>query len=110
MKNLNLKLFITFAINNKPDKKRKEKNHLIYSMVSTTSYYEINYTMLTKRLKLLKCKKFYLYDVIPYGNNKASLINDEFINYLPISENNPYYVVQLYPLLIYLNLNFLIQY
>jgi len=95
MKNLNLKLILTFSISNK--KIRKEsKDNWIYSLFATNTIYDINYTALVKRLNENQCEKLFIFNILPLRN--FSLTTDVLdVNYesnKPISYKNPFYVLR----------------
>jgi len=99
MNNLNQKILATFShspkkkmINNTP------MTNLIYSIVPTDLNYDINYASFVKRLKLLKCKKAFIFNIIPYGKPSVSLLNDTHVSYLPITYENPYYFLETIPM------------
>ena len=64
-----------------------------YSLWATTSFYNIDYYSLVKRLHFLNCSKIVIYDIIPFNKESTvDVLNNDFRNYLPVSIDNPYYI------------------
>jgi hypothetical protein len=98
MQNLNQKILATFSISKKPVYvKGVAMTNLISSIVAIDNSYELNFHHFTKRLEFLKAKKTFVFNIIPYGESKDYMLNDNYISYLPISKENPYYLGQTIP-------------
>lgn len=86
---------MTLAANKTKDiyVKDEKMNNWIYSIWATTNFYQIDYETLAKRLRYLNKERFIIYDIIPF--TKESNISEficDYISYLPISKDNPYYI------------------
>lgn len=94
MTNLQQKIIFAFTPSPKPIYiDNKEMTNIIYSLFIADLYYNINEFHLVKRLQYFRCKYFFIINVVPFGEEKTSLLNDH-VQYLPISADNPYYVKQ----------------
>lgn len=96
MKNLNQKIFAALVPSQFDDKfgnKSRKYRFVIYSIFVTHLHYDLHTPSLVKRLKDLKCEKLFIHNIIPFGEESTILLNDH-IHYLPISSENPYFVMQ----------------
>jgi len=95
MKHLNQKIYATFSLSNKKYiVKGTPMDNIISSIFCTNLDYDINDIALVNRLQSLQCKKLFIFDIIPFGEESITLVNNH-MSYLPISKENPYYINQI---------------
>lgn len=94
MTNLNQKIFMAVKISNKQiNVNGTLMQNWIYSIWPTSTFYNIDYLALSKRLFFLKCKKIVVCDIIPFKDFQPK--SELFINYnecFPLSYENPHYI------------------
>lgn len=102
MPNLNLQLMLAIhpsktkkiiPTKNKVNIDNTPMTYLNYSLYATNTHYHINYHSLAKTLEYNRCEKFFIFEILPWTHEINTLINFNHSSYLPISKNNPYYLL-----------------